>query len=171
MDEQFEVDEPMPLGAKLWVAGFGVMVVLAVGVVVAARSVPDTLAMTTVEGIERLGALELPVDTEIIEARYSAPAASQGRYAWAMLRMPREEAISLLQSERFGDSFARGERILQDVRKPGFGRHFEQWRPEAAESVASATTPLDLASDTWNVLAQADLDHPEAAKLYLYMTR
>lgn len=163
--------EPMPLTAKLWMGGFVTMVVLAVGVVVAARSVPDTLAMTSVEGIERLGALELPADTEIIEARYSAPAASQGRIAWAMLRMDREDAVALLQSERFGDSFARGERILQDGRKPGFGRHFKQWRPGAAQYVASASTPLDLASEGWHVLAQADLDDPEVAKVYLMMTR
>ncbi len=171
MADEARSTEPMPLGAKLWVAGLVVMLLLAASVLAAASRMPRSLAMTSVAGIERLTGIELPQNTEIVEARYSAPAASQGRFAWAMLRMPREEAISLLQSERFKDTFERGERIVEGRSKPGFGDHFEVWRPEAAQSVASASTPLDLASETWNVLAQADLDDPEVATVYLVMTR
>ncbi|MFO8081169.1 MAG: hypothetical protein R6V07_12825 [Armatimonadota bacterium] len=167
--------EPMPLTAKLWIAGFVVMFVLAGSAHFAARHVPKTVAMTSVEGIERLSGLDLPPQTQIINARYSAPAMSQGRIAWAILEMPRVDALVLLKSDSFGDTFTRDERILESFYgNPGefFGERIEAWEPAQAREVASASTvDIGVDDDAWGAIAQADLDDPHTATVYLLMQR
>jgi hypothetical protein len=175
MDKTPAAKQSMPLGAKLWLAGFVAMFVLAGSAHFAARHVPKTVAMTSVEGIERLSGVDLPASARIINARYSAPAMSQGRTAWAVLEMPREDALALLKSEPFGDTFTREERILEGpygVTADFFGERIEKWRPETAEQAASAhTAAWEITDDHWDAMAQADLDHPRRSVVYLQMQR
>ncbi|MBD3291389.1 MAG: hypothetical protein GF393_00585 [Armatimonadia bacterium] len=167
--------EPMPLGAKLWLAGFVVMFALAGAAYLAIPHMPKTIAMTSVEGIERLSGIILPPQTRIINARYSAPAMSQGRIAWAVLEMPRDAAIQFMRSEAFGDTFTRDERMLESPYGDAgdfFGERIEAWEPAQAEEVASASTvDIGVADDAWGAMAQADLDDPHTATVYLLMQR
>ena len=165
----------MPLGAKLWLAGFVAMFAFAGAAYLAAPHVPKTVAMTSVEGIERLSGVDLPPETRIINARYSAPAMSQGRTAWAVLEMPREDALVLLRSEAFRDTFARDERILESPYGDAgdfFGERIEAWEPARAEEVASASTvDIGVDDDAWGAIVQADLSDPMIATVYLLMRR
>jgi hypothetical protein len=95
--------------------------------------------------------------------------------AWAVLQMPRDDAIQLLRSEAFGDTFTRDERTLESFYGDWgefFGERIEAWEPAQASEVASASTvDIGVDDDAWGATAQADLDDPHTATVYLLMRR
>jgi hypothetical protein len=173
MAEETRVAEPMPLGAKLWVAGLLVML-LAVGTSVASVMVnwsfemPRTVAIGTIEGVERLGGIEIPSGARLIGARMTHSVVDLDPIGWAILEMPRDDARMMLRTPPLVEPDYDGRPVSDDWR-PWDDELADEWRPDQAEKWIGAVVGKSR-REFWHVNALADFDR-EPARVYLLLER
>jgi len=158
-----------PLAAKFMLAGCAVLAVSVLTAIASPRGLDNTVAIGSLAGLEALTDVQFPAGTTLVNARYSAPAASQGRSAWAVLEMPSEAARQLLTNSPFGDATSES-RSMQDSYGHFFGHNIEGWHPDGAKSFLSASTVTRTLGE-WDVAALANMDDEEAAIVYLYIVQ
>lgn len=165
--------EPMPLGAKVWVAGLCLML-LAAGTGIASVMVgwsfrlPRTVAIGSIEGVERLGGIEIPDSARLVGARLTHSVVDLDPLGWAILKMPRDDARRMLRTPPLVAPTRDG-RPVNDAWKPFDGELAGEWRPDEAEEWMGAWIG-DSRPEFWHVNALADLDR-EPARVYLLLER
>ena len=169
-DAEIEQRRPMPLAAKLWLAGVVLMVLAsATSLVLGWKMDPmATVAIGSIEGVERLGGIDIPEGARLVNARLRASMIDQDPIAWAVLDMPRADARHMLRQPPLVDPG--GDRaMLTDQWGQFGGKQIEGWQPESAEEWMSAYV-VESRREYWNANALADLDQ-EPARVYLLLER
>ncbi len=172
MPDQGAEEEPMSLAAKLWGAGLALMllasiVTLATHITLSRDSMP-TVAIGSVEGVERLGGIDIPENARLVNARLRHSMIDLDPLAWAILEMPRDAARQMFKSP----PFAEGEHDARPV-SDAWGRfgdeRIEGWHPDEAEVWMGAMVGQER-RQFWHINALADLDE-EPARVYMLLER
>jgi hypothetical protein len=172
MGESITRQEPIPLTAKLWLAGV-VLMLLALAASVGANALRwndtmETVKIGSVHGVERLAGIDIPGSARLVNARLRHSMVDLDPLAWAILEMPRADARKMLTSKPL--------HAMDQERKPlrneggRFGdERIEDWRPDEAEEWFAALVGEER-REPWHVTALADLDE-EPARVYLLLER
>jgi len=161
---------PIPLAGKLWLAGAVLMVLASVMAVFATGRIDSmaTVAIGSVEGVERLGGIDIPDSARLVNARMRSSMVDLDPMAWAIIDLPRADARAMLRRSPLVDPGGDRAKFSDDWGQFG-GERIEGWHPDAAGEWLSAWIGDDR-PEFWHVIALADLDR-EPARVYLLLER
>lgn len=127
-----------------------------------------TVAIGSVEGVERLAGIDFPESARLVNPQMRAALIDQDPMAWAIIDMPRAEARALLTRSPFSAS-STDDRFVTDDWGPFGGDPTGTWHPDAADKWLSGSVG-ESRPEYWNANALADLGR-EPARVYLLLMR
>lgn len=164
--------EPLPLTAKLWLAGIVLMIASVVasfvGISMLGDDIFSTVRIGSVEGVAVLGGIEIPESARLVGARLRHSVIDQDPIAWAVLEMPRDDAREMLRTAPLAEPRYDGRPVTNDW-YPWDDELAAEWHPDAAEKWMGAWIGEER-HEAWHVNALADLDE-EPARVYLLLER
>lgn len=131
MADEARTTEPIPLGAKLWGAGLCLMLLaggtgIATNVLMLSFDSMATVAIGSIEGVERLGGIEIPENARLVGACLRHSMMDLDPPAWAVLEMPRDGARKMLRTRPLVAPDYDGPPVSDDW-KPCSGKLREEW--------------------------------------------